>query len=481
MRRWYAALSALVLVLALPLGASAARVVKESDHSVSVGCDGLTSTDDSRFAYFGAGVSDAFGPDAGFESWTGTEPVGVPDLSRDFDQPADVTFDGTTLAGSFALVHGDGTPDGTASFSAELTPAGDPESFSDSFKDGNRHVRFSGVSQAYSVSGSLTLSDGTAFDLGVCFGDETTVSSSGTNPTAYVNRFSGRFVNCDLSNPAGDTGFLFVDLAGGPDSFIDSAVFPKSGPPNIGATGGIDLSTGSIDTDLATYDWDTGESLTAAAHLTLTATATGETFTNVLRDATNRRVTRGQVIDIEGTLTIDGHPFDLGACVGQDSQTKEIRTQPHGPKPGGKVPANDLPSGARTLKVGSSVSMQTKGASPTAEASFACETFIDFETGEPFEIPIGNTVWFTFTGTGSAMTVDTAGSDFDTVTAVYTKSGSAYVAVKDGCTDDSPTPPIGRTLQGHVTVQTTLGVVYYVQIGGFPDSFTYGNLKVRLS
>jgi hypothetical protein len=480
MRRWYAVLSALVFVLALPVGASAARISKETDHVVSVSCDGLTSTDDSMFAFFGVNVSDLFGSDAGFDAWNGTEPAGPPDVSRDYEQPADITFDGTTFSGSFPLVTGDGSPDGSATFSAELTPAGDPEPFYDAFKDGYRRVRFAGTSQVFSVSGSLSLSDGTDFDLGACFGDETTVTSSATNPTSSVAHFADRFASCDLSNADGDDGFLFVDLAGGGDNFIDSAVFPHDGPPNIGATGVVDLSTGSADTDLSTYDWDTGESVAATAHVTLTVTATGESFTNILKDATGRRVTRGELIDIDGTLTIDGHVFDLGACVGQDSRTKEIHTQPRGPKPGGKAPSNDLPSGAKTLTTGTSSSMQTKGAAPAAEAPYECLTFTDPETGEEFEVPVGNTVWFKFTGTGSPMTIDTAGSDFDTVIAIYTKSGSTYVPVTDACVDDSPTPPIGRTLQGHVTIPTTSGTVYYVQIGGFPDSFPYGNLKVRL-
>jgi hypothetical protein len=479
MRRSIAVLFALVCLLGLPVGASAARMVKETDHVISLNCDGLISTAGTTFAFFGANLSDVFGPDAGLDAWAGTEPNGPPDLSRDFEQPADVTWDGATLAGSFALVHGDGSPDGVATFSAAFTPAGAAQPFKDSFKDGNRRVSFSGTSQAFSIAGTLSLSSGPVFDLGACAGDETTVTTTATNPTAYAARFSQRLVGCDLSNTAGDTGRLFVDLQGA-DSFVDAAVFPVGGPPNIGASGPIDLADGSVDTDLPTYDFDTGEATAAAAHLTLTATATGQTFTNILKSATSRRVTRGQLIDIEGSLTIAGHVFDLGACVGQDSTTKIIETRPHGPKPGGKAPANDLPTGAKALTPGSSVSVQTKGASPTAEAPYGCLDFTDPETGEVFVTPVGNTVWYSFVGTGGSMTVDTAGSDFDTVVAIYTRSGTTYTPVPGGCVDDTPTPPIGRTLQASVTIPTVAGTTYYVQIGGFPDSFPYGNLKVRL-
>jgi hypothetical protein len=40
--------------------------------------------------------------------------------------------------------------------------------------------------------------------------------------------------------------------------------------------------------------------------------------------------------------------------------------------------------------------------------------------------------------------------------------------------------PIGRTLQAAVTWETVAGTTYFVQIGGFPDSFAYGNLRVAV-
>ena len=43
-----------------------------------------------------------------------------------------------------------------------------------------------------------------------------------------------------------------------------------------------------------------------------------------------------------------------------------------------------------------------------------------------------------------------------------------------------PVQPIGRTLQAAVTWQTVAGTSYYVQIGGFPQSFEYGNLRVAV-
>ena len=79
------------------------------------------------------------------------------------------------------------------------------------------------------------------------------------------------------------------------------------------------------------------------------------------------------------------------------------------------------------------------------------------------------------------MTVDTAGSDYDTVIAVYTSAGrAASRPVPDACVDDVPLEPIGRTLQAAVTFDTVAGTTYYVQIGGYPESFPYGNLRVAV-
>jgi hypothetical protein len=43
-----------------------------------------------------------------------------------------------------------------------------------------------------------------------------------------------------------------------------------------------------------------------------------------------------------------------------------------------------------------------------------------------------------------------------------------------------PIQPIGRTLQAALTWNTVAGTVYYLQIGGFPQSFPYGNLRVAV-
>ncbi len=482
MRRSMAVLAALTLALVLPASVSAARATRATDHTVSIDCkDGLHPTSGTGFAFFGATTSDLDGPDAFFDAWNGDEPVGEPDIHRDGDQPADVTWNGTALAGSFPIVDSNGDPAGSASFSVTLTPLGDPNPIDDIFKNGNAQFKATGTSQPMQPAGSLVLSSGQTFDLGGCFGDMSTVSTFATNPASFVTHFTARSTDCPLANTAGDTGSLFVDLTNDSDVFINSGVNPADGSPGIGAIGGASAVGNVVDASLDSYFLDTGEPAGVAASIHMTITETGETFVRVFSSRGRRQVARGTLLDIEGTLSIGSHTFDLGACVGVDYRSKVLRNAPSGPKPGGKVPANDLPGGAKQLAVGGSAVVQTKGASPDREATFDCVIFED-ENGAPFEVPVANTVWYKFTGTGQPITIDTAGSDFDTVLATYTAGpGGTFAPVLGGCDDDFPTPPLGRSLQAAVTIPTSLGTTYYVQIGGFPDSaFPFGNLRVSI-
>lgn len=477
MKHFLALLASLVLVLALPTAASGGRATRFTDHNVSLYCDGQTATTGGGFAYFSASVSDEFGPDAFVDFWSTSDPSGPPDLFRDHDQPAVVTWNGTVLAGSIPLLDSSGDPAGSATFSATLVPSGDPFPFDDRFRDGNTWHHFSGVSQPMDPSGTLSVG-GSTFSLDTCFGDESTVSVFETNPRAFVGHFSNRDVGCELSNANGDTGFMFTSLEEG-DVFIDTGAFPADGSTGTGAIGSGTLTNGVLDATLETYSFDSGDPTAAGASIHLEIVGSGEPFEYMLKFATGREVVQGVVLDLEGTLTIGTIQFDLGACIGIDGRSKFISTNPSGPKPGGKVPSNDLPSGAKLLTVGARTSVATKGASPGREAPYECLTFE--EGGEVFEVPVGSTVWYSIVGTGGPVTVDTAGSDYDTVIAVYTSDGAGgFTPVPDACVDDPPVQPIGRTLQAAVTWNTVAGTVYYIQIGGYPQSFTYGNLRVAV-
>ena len=303
MRRSMAVLAALILALMLPAAASAAKSTRLTDHTVSIDCkDGIHPTSGTGFAFFGATTSDLNGPDAFLDVWNGDEPVDESDFHRDFDQPVDVTWNGTALSGSVPMVDSGGHPAGTATFSATLTAVGDPNAIDDNFKDGNSKFRATGTSQPMQPAGSLVLPTGQTFDLGTCFGDMSTISTFATNPSSFVRHFTTRSTDCQLTNTAGDTGFLFVDLSNESDVFIDSGVFPADGSPALGASGGTSPVGNVIDTTLDSYFFDTGEPAGVAASVHMTVTETGEKFDRLFRSRDSRTVARGTLLDIEGTL-----------------------------------------------------------------------------------------------------------------------------------------------------------------------------------
>jgi hypothetical protein len=479
MRRPFALLAAIWIALALPAAASAGRATRLTDHPVNLSCDGVHPITGTGFAFFGASLSDLDGPGLFLDMWDAEEPVDAPDLSADQSQGIVVTWNGTTLSGSFQLVTSTGDPAGSATFFAAMTPVGDPFPINDSFKNGNQKFQFMGTGQALQPAGSLVLSTGTTFDLSLCSAETATVSVFATNPASSVTHFASRSVGCDLTDGAGNTGFMFVDL-NETESFVEASVSPANGDPSISAFGSGTVVGGTLDTQLDTFFSETGEPAGVPASIHVTFVSTGERFEVLMRNSRERRIFRGTLLDIEGTLTIGTYSFDLTACVGEDYRVKDIISAKNGPKPGGKAPANDLPSGAELLAVGGSTHIQTRGASPDREATFECEIFEE-PSGVMFEIPISNTVWYRFIGTGGPVTVDTAGSDFDTVVAVYTlNGGGAYTPVPDGCVDDVPVQPFGRTVQAWVTIPTVAGTTYFVQIGGFPEAPPFGNLRVSI-
>ena len=477
MKRFLAIVAALAILVGLPASVSARPVTRFTEHTVGIFCDGPEATSGGGFTFFEARLSDEFGPSAFLDYWTTNEPIGQPALTSDFEQSADVTWDGGVLAGSIPLLDSSGDPAGSATFSATLTPSGDPFPFDDEFRNGNQQFRFSGVSQPMDPSGTLVVGDST-FSLETCFADETTQTVFQTNPNAAVFHGSSRDVGCELSNGDGDTGFLFATLNEG-DVFFDVGVTSADGSTELGGFGEDVMTDGVLDATFDVVDFQTGETVAGGGSLHLEIVGTGEPFEYLIKNATFRFAARGVTLDLEGTLTVGDMTFDLGACVGIDGRTKEIGTFPQGPKPGGKVPANDLPGGAKLLTVGSRTSIATKGASPDREAAYECLTFEDGE--DVFEVPVGHTVWYRIVGTGNPITIDTAGSDFDTVLAVYTSDGAGgFTPVPDACVDDVPVDPVGRSLQASVTFDTVAGTTYYVQIGGFPEGFPYGNLRVAV-
>ena len=477
MRRWLALFGAIGLLAGSVGGAAAGAATKATDVYRDAGCDALQTPVGTIF--FSAFISSLNGTDAFLDV---SDPVtGEIIGGRDFDRPVSVTITNTSVAATIPLV-----PSGEATINATRTVI-EPFSYDDSFRDGNQWFRQSSSGTAYALSGTLAMPGLSApVTLGAesCWSTDATVTSFNTNPHARVGSFSGTGGQCDLFNAAGDELLIFMDLSNG-DVFVDTTVIDAGGS-SVGAAGdGTLAADGTVTLDLAEYDIDTFEPTGGTATLSMSARDTGETTAYVTKYSNETFRTRASIVDIEGSFSGSLGSFDLGPCVVAATQTKLFANGSNGPKPGGKAPANDKPAGAITLKPGAKTTVATKGASVASEAAYDCLVFPDGEGGT-FTVPVDFTVWYKVAGTGSPVTIDTAGSDYDTVVAVYTGSPGAFTTV--GCVDDQRFDPIGQNTQAWVTVPTVAGTTYWVQIGGLDEidfrtgvrSYPYGTLKVAV-
>ncbi len=107
--------------------------------------------------------------------------------------------------------------------------------------------------------------------------------------------------------------------------------------------------------------------------------------------------------------------------------------------------------------------------------------FATLEANEPVHAgvtTVANSVWYTWTPkTSSPVIIDTLGSAFDTVVAVYTNSTLATLGVV-AATNDVLTPG-GLVLQGYVQFNAVADVTYHIAIAG-ANSAESGVFRVRL-
>jgi serine protease len=90
--------------------------------------------------------------------------------------------------------------------------------------------------------------------------------------------------------------------------------------------------------------------------------------------------------------------------------------------------------------------------------------------------PTRKTVWFRWTPAadcGSTVTIDTIGSDFDTLLAVYSTNRLGALGLNIVAEDDDS----GGSLTSSITFTPVTGTVYRVQVGGFAES--EGNVLIQ--
>lgn len=123
---------------------------------------------------------------------------------------------------------------------------------------------------------------------------------------------------------------------------------------------------------------------------------------------------------------------------------------------------NDAPNNAIMItSLPFTTTLNTGGASNSNEPSPTCHP------------GIGKTVWYRYTPSAnlSEVQVDSIGSTYDSVLAVYTLSGNTWTQV--GCDDDS-----GGNYTSLITLQMFAGTTYYIQAGGYGGDFGQLTLNV---
>jgi hypothetical protein len=479
MRRVLAILGACGLLVSITTTAAAKPPIKEADQTRDAGCSAvLTPLGTAEFVGW---ESMTYGTDAWIDVWAGEPYASDLVLTRDLEQPVEVVFSGSGVELSIPVV-----PAGTVTVIGTLTPA-DSLSFDDRFREGNRWYRSSAQGTAFTFSGALTLPGvGTPVPFGPdgCGGSDLVQTTFITQPNARVSTFTSTGGFCEVANDQGATAGIFGSVEDG-FLFVDGNV-TDAGGAQLGFYGGGSFGPDGVAVfETTEYDITTGEALGSTGSVSISAIDTGEAFSHTMKTSSGFERTRGSVIDIEGDLVTSLGSFSLDTCIATDRQTKVVETSSNGPKPGGKRPANDLPGGAVTVKAGFRASVATKGAQQPSEAGYDCLSYTDFD-GTVIDVPVEHTVWYRLTGTGADVTVDTAGSSFDTVIAVY--EGAPNDAATVACVDDVAVYPVGRTLQSAVTFTAAAGTSYWIQVGGLneevvfgPDPYVpYGTLRIAV-
>lgn len=471
MRRVAALCVALVATLTLVAPVSAAPANRVSDTEHILACVPVTGDGGTLFLF--AAESEQSGSFAEAAFWPpGADPETIDPAWIAIDSAID--FSGSSVAGTISFVEfvpSDegppfGDPVGDAVLDATLTPDGDAEPYRFQDKSGNQVFRREGTFQLFSVEGTLTMPNDTVFDLSECQAATDTFTEFSNAPASSVFRSSSLNLGCSWETEEGFIGlFAAVDFG---DVFSDLTIVEGEEQTNGFPTGPVTLTTEEFAADYEILSEDGDPLGTATASATLTpAGRINETFsfenqkTHIVGDAFN--VDGSLSITLEGTTTV--LPMDETSCSASDVTVTDHFIPRQEPK--GRPLPNDAPDGALPIAIGETVTVSRTGGTD-ADPEAPC--VISDPQGD-FEVPLGHTAWWTFTGTGSDVTVDTAGSSIDTVVGVYVEEGGSLTQV--GCVDD-----VEDSLQARITVSTEDGVAYLIQVGGFGGDT--GSLVVSL-
>ena len=459
MKRLYAAASALILVGLLPSAVSADRVSKSTDHYVFFGCDapiegGFISAfiEHSEGQFSVATVNIWLDQGVPFE----TDPT-VFGSTEAFD----LTDDGSTIEAHALIptVDLEGNPEGDAELTITVARTGDTFVIGPDTGKTNYNSKTTGIEEGLEGSGTLAW-DGSEYLLPECSGVVGDVSFFSTNPRAFVTDNTGVQIDCFWEVGSGGAG-LFA-ISDGFGFFADaSLVTDQLELFSTGENSGS-FDSAAIDLVIGLQDGSTDDPASASASATFTPN--GSPVTSTLISEGGRTKATEQALVPDGTLdfsTGDSFPMDDEHCDAKWFDSHSSSEPGAGPK-GGPAPGNDTPDDAVRLRVGSRLNTSNVLAAPEPEIQLQ-------NCPEGFFDQFGKTVWYTIEGTGGPITIDTAGSNFDTLIAVYLPTDPGFEEI--ACIDDVEFDPIGSTFQAALTVDTEVGATYYVQIGGYDFPF----------
>ena len=471
MRRVVASIGGMALavsLLAAPVAAAPAQRISDTESVLF--CEGITGDAGSVFLF--AAESETFGSFADLAFWAAPS---LPETSNPtwIAVSGSADFDGTSVTASFDIVEFEipvspedppfGDPVGTATLEATLTPIGDPQPYSINDHSGNQTFRREGVAQEFSVAGTLTLPEGLTFDLSSCTASHDTYTAFSNAPASHIHRASQLVLDCHWEvDGAFISLFAVADEFGGfSDVFVSGSDLELRGVPIGPAT----LTTEAYEASFDLFDATdpTASDPVGSADASAVLIPGGRVNEKFSFGNSMVHIT-GQSYVVDGMLTLTTAdttyelPMDAESCFAADQRVTELFSPRQGPR--GRPLPNDAPDAALPIAIGETTTVRTGGAALESEAPCIGEL-----GGEVVEFPIGKTGWWTFEGTGGDVTIDTAGSDYDTVLGVYTDDGGGLVPI--GCVDDVD------SLQARITISTEAGVTYYVQAGGlFGDSGT---------
>ena len=470
----------LALAVTIPTAvAVAAPAERITEHSVHIGCDLLHA--EGADAYFSASAGGT-GSGGSLQLWLAPDDI-IVDPPSVISGASDLLIGegDTTLTGTLQLLADEvsGEPVGSATLEAILSPAGPAETIERSVGDSNHKARETETIQPLSVSGTLTVSllgePEIVLALDGCDGMVSDLIRFANAPSSMVSWGEALKLECLWV-----TDDLWVRLQAENSSdleFGDIGIFSPSlgGFTNISDVVAFSRTAFEASFELAS----TGAGITATGG---TATASAvldpqERVTYVVQEEGSRLKVVIQPFAVSGMLSIaldDGSEFVLAvdnhACwQAADGSSRVMQSSSQGGNQ--QVATNDAPKDAKPMRAGGVASAHTGGTVLEGEAVTDC-LFDGFS-----HLNLGHSVWYTFVGTGAEISLDTDGSNFDTVLAVYAadeRGGLTEVA----CGDDVQLEPFGFSRQARVTMQTEPSVLYYVQAGGFVDQS--GHLQLRL-